>query len=121
MSSPVVKASLDHNNDKQTYEQTHEQFQDPKKYPEHNTDNDKHSVDYLPKEQEQDWFEIIDQPIDVKNRHLINIITINTNSGLCSNRPSHDIKGDKPPCPKIITSPWLQSSIEPDKNSKPLE
>lgn len=68
-----------------------------------------------------DWFEIVSEPIDVKNRHLINIskpIGINTIGNSLRN-PSHDIRVT-PPNPKNIVSPWGQSTIEPDNNFKSL-
>lgn len=75
----------------------------------------------LPQEVPKDWFEVMPEPIKVKNRHLINItkpVGINT-IGTSLKNPSHDIRGT-PPCPKFVVSPWLQSSIEPDTNIKGL-
>ena len=75
----------------------------------------------LPGEVNDDWFEVIPEPISVKNRHLINIskpIGINT-IGTSMKNASHDIRGT-PACPKTVVAPWLQSSIEPDINIKPL-
>lgn len=76
---------------------------------------------YLPQEVNDDWFEVQPEPISVKNRHLINItkpIGINT-IGTSLRNASWDIRG-APSCPKFVVSPWLQSSIEPDTNLKPL-
>ena len=76
---------------------------------------------FLPKDIRDDWFEVMPEPISVKNRHLINItrpIGVNT-IGTSLRNPSHDIRG-APPCPKFVVSPWLQSSIEPDINIKPI-
>lgn len=76
---------------------------------------------YLPQEVNDDFFEVIPEPISVKNRHLINIsqpIGINT-IGTSLKNASWDIRG-APSCPKYVVSPWLQSSIEPDVNLKPL-
>lgn len=76
---------------------------------------------YLPQEVNDDWFDVQPEPISVKNRHLINItrpIGINTIATSLRNS-SHDIRGT-PPVPKHVVSPWLQSSIEPDTNLKPL-
>ena len=75
----------------------------------------------LPKDKKDDWFEVMPEPISVKNRHLINItrpIGVNT-IGTSLRNPSYDFRG-APPCPKFTTSPWLNSSIEPDTNIKPL-
>lgn len=77
--------------------------------------------DYLPKEQSKDWFEVMPEPISVKNRHLINIsqaIGINT-IGTSNKNASYDLRGN-PPNPKFVVSPWMQSSIEPDTNIKGL-
>lgn len=76
---------------------------------------------YLPQEVNDDWFEVQPEPVSVKNRHLINItkpIGINT-IGTSKKNASWDLRGN-PACPKYVVSPWLQSSIEPDTNLKPL-
>lgn len=76
---------------------------------------------YLPQEVNDDWFEVQPEPISVKNRHLINItkpIGINT-IGTSLRNASYDIRGN-PACPKFVVSPFLNSSIEPDTNLKPL-
>lgn len=76
---------------------------------------------YLPQEVNDDWFELIPEAISVKNRHLINItkpIGVNT-IGSSKANASYDLRG-APSCPKFVTSPWLNSSIEPDNNLKPL-
>ena len=73
---------------------------------------------YLPQEHSKDWFEVMPDPVSVKNRHLINIsrpVGINTIGNSLKN-PSYDIRGT-PPNPKFVASPWLQSSIEPDIGS----
>lgn len=76
---------------------------------------------YLPQEVNDDWFEVQPEPISVKNRHLINItkpIGINT-IGTSLRNASYDVRG-VPSNPRFVVSPWLQSSIEPDTNLKPL-
>lgn len=76
---------------------------------------------YLPQEVNSDWFEVQPEPISVKNRHLINItkpIGINT-IGTSLKNATYDLRS-APACPKYVTSPWLNSSIEPDINLKPL-
>lgn len=76
---------------------------------------------YLPQEVNDDWFEVQPEPISVKNRHLINItkpIGVNT-IGTSMKNSSYDIRGS-PSCPKVIISPFLNSSIEADQNLKPL-
>lgn len=76
---------------------------------------------FLPKDIRDDWFEVMPEPISVKNRHLINItrsIGINT-IGSSLRNPSLDIRG-APSNPKFTVSPWCQSTIEPDINIKPV-
>lgn len=76
---------------------------------------------FLPKETNQDWFEVMPEPISVKNRHLINVsrpVGVNTIGNSLRNA-SWDIRGS-PPCPKFVVSPWQQSTIEPDYNIKGL-
>jgi len=76
---------------------------------------------YLPQEVNDDWFEVVPEPISVKNRNLVNIVK-NIGLGTLGNakrNTSYDIRG-APACPKYATSPWLNSSIEPDANLKAL-
>lgn len=76
---------------------------------------------YLPQEVNDDWFEVQPEPISVKNRHLINVSRpagVNTIGSSLKNA-SYDLRAS-PPNPKQIVSPWLQSSISPDTNIKPL-
>ena len=87
------------------------------------TEKDKYEIDaYLPQEKEKDWFETI-ETVDVKNSHLINIyrpIGVNT-IGSTHKNSTYDLRGtDKAVCPKFVISPWLQSSIEPDRSMKSL-
>jgi hypothetical protein len=80
------------------------------------------SNSYLPQEKERDWFETI-ETVDVKNSHLINIYRpIGANTiGSTHKYAIYDIRGlDKAVCPKMVVSPWLQSSAEPDRSSKSL-
>lgn len=76
---------------------------------------------YLPQEVNDDFFDLVPEPISVKNRHLINItkpIGINTIGSSLKNA-SWDLRAS-PGCPKFVVSPFLNSSIEPDVNLKPL-
>lgn len=78
------------------------------------------SNNYLPKEHRDDWYEVMPEPVSVKNRNLINVtrpIGVNTISTTKKNA-SYDIRG-APPCPKYVVSPFLNSSIEPDINLDP--
>ena len=73
----------------------------------------------LPKEVNNDWFDVQPEPISVKNRHLINVrrpFGVDT-IGTSLKGASHDLRGSVA-CPKFTVSPWLQSSIEPDNNVK---
>jgi len=87
------------------------------------TEKDKYDLDgYLPQEKEKDWFETI-ETVNVKNSHLINIYRpIGSNTiGSTHKSPFYDIRGsDGAICPKFVVSPWLQSSIEPDRSTKSL-
>ena len=75
--------------------------------------------DYLPQEEAKDWFEVMPEPIQSKNRHLISVtrpVGINT-IGTSLKNASYDIRGC-PVNPKFVISPFLNSSIEPDYNIK---
>lgn len=66
---------------------------------------------YLPQEVNDDWFEVMNEPISVKNRHLINItkpIGINT-IGTSLKNASYDLRAS-PACPKFVISPWKHSN-----------
>jgi len=87
-----------------------------------NLDN-KHDVDkLLPAQVEQDWFETIN-PTNVKNSNLINIyrpIGVNTISS-SHKYACRDIRGIADAvCPKFTVSPFLQSSVPPDRSYKSL-
>jgi hypothetical protein len=85
-------------------------------------DPDMYNVEnLLPKEKVSDWFEAIEAPISVKNRHLISVqqsVGLNT-VGSSKRNATLDLRA-APPNPKIVVSPWGQSTIEPDYNTKPL-
>jgi hypothetical protein len=62
---------------------------------------------YLPQEVNDDWFEVMPEPISVKNRHLINItkpIGINT-IGTSLRNANYDLRA-APANPKFVVSPW---------------
>lgn len=68
---------------------------------------------FLPQETKSDWFEVMPEPIPVKNRHLISVsrpLGINTVAQSRRNA-SHDLRSDIPN-PKDVVSPWGQSTIE---------
>lgn len=79
------------------------------------------SMDFLPQQKNKDWFEVMPEPISIKNRYLINVsrpIGVDT-IGTTHRNQSYDIRGTIPN-PKQVVSPWLQSSIEPDLYNKGL-
>lgn len=73
------------------------------------------SNNYLPGETNDDWYDVMPEPVSVNNRHLINVtrpIGVNT-IGTSNRGMSYDIRGDEP-CPKFNPGPFLNSSIEPN-------
>jgi hypothetical protein len=79
------------------------------------------SDEYLPQDQNKDWFEVMPEPISVKNRHLINVsrpVGIDT-IGSSHRNASYDVRGT-PIVAKSIVSPFLNSSIEPDLSIRGL-
>lgn len=75
----------------------------------------------LPQEVNDDWYEVMPEPVSVKNRHLINIsqpIGLNT-VGSSKKNANYDLRA-APVNPKYVTSPWLNSSIDPDLSIKPI-
>ena len=69
----------------------------------------------LPQQENKDWFDVVEDPITVKNRHLINInkpIGIDS-IGSSMKNACLDIRGNIP-APKYAISPFLNSAIEPD-------
>lgn len=82
------------------------------------------NTDLLPQEVNNDWFQtdFSDARIRIGQDNLINtdryVIGVNT-VGQSLKNPSYDLR-PVPPCPKITVSPWMQSTIEPDYNIKPL-
>ena len=74
----------------------------------------------LPKEKNPDWFDSVPEPINVKDKRLINInrpMGVNT-VGTSRKNASSDMRGSIP-SPKF-TPPWGISSIEPDPYRKPV-
>jgi len=80
--------------------------------------------DLLPQEVNNAWFKQDISPATFKidrddlinvNRYHIGVNTI----GQSLKVASWDLRS-APPCPKIVVSPWNQSTVEPDYNIKPL-
>lgn len=69
----------------------------------------------LPQQENKDWFDTVEDPIKVKNRHLINISApVGINSiGSSMKNACLDIRGNIP-APKFSISPFLIGTIEPD-------
>jgi hypothetical protein len=87
--------------------------------PEQNIQDEFNVDNYLPQQVEKDWFDV--EPVEttkqIKGNNLINPkVFIGVNTVASSRRnASHDLRGDVP-APKVVVSPWLQSTIEPDTN-----
>jgi hypothetical protein len=67
--------------------------------------------DYLPQEEAKDWFEVMPEPIQSKNRHLISVtrpVGINT-IGTSLKNASYDIRGC-PVNPKFVISPKIDAN-----------
>ena len=88
-----------------------------------NTLNEFKSSDYLPKDEEKDWFDTdFSMAKNVPSDKLINddkyIIGVDT-VGQSLKNPSWDLRGTVA-ISKFSVSPWLNSTYEPDYNIKPL-
>lgn len=77
------------------------------------------SDNYLPKQQQSDWFDV--EPIQgskkIRGTHFIHPKVwhgVNT-VGSSLRNASYDLRGNVP-VPKINVSPWLNSTIDPDTN-----
>ena len=77
------------------------------------------SDNYLPKQQESDWFDV--EPVQgskrIRGTHFIHPKVwhgVNT-VGSSLRNASYDLRGNVP-VPKINVSPWLNSTIDPDTN-----
>jgi hypothetical protein len=73
------------------------------------------SSNLMPGEVRKDWYEVMDEPVSVKNHHLIAVTRpygVNT-IGTSNKNQSHDIRGDEA-CPRFNAGPFLNSSIEPN-------
>jgi len=79
--------------------------------------------DYLPTETNNDWFET--DFVDMAQLNQENLIDAQQRCqpldtvGQTLKAPSYDIRG-RPPNPKMVVSPWGNSSYEPDTNIKGL-
>ena len=80
------------------------------------------SKDLLPKQANNDWFQVPNekfnllQAVDLEIPEIkIGIDTV----GQSRKNANYDLRA-APPCPKFVVSPWQNSTIEPDYNTKPL-
>jgi hypothetical protein len=76
----------------------------------------------LPREENQDWFQVPNskfnllQAVDLEVPEIkIGIDTV----GQSRKNATYDLRA-APPCPKFVVSPWSNSTIEPDYNTRPL-
>ena len=78
--------------------------------------------DLLPKDENKDWFQVpnskfnLMQAVDLEVPEIkIGIDTV----GQSRKNATYDLRA-APPNPKFVVSPWSNSTIEPDYNTKPL-
>jgi len=80
------------------------------------------SSDLLPKEENDDWFQNPNSKFNLMDAVQLEIpeikIGIDT-VGQSRKNATYDIRS-APPNPKFVVSPWSNSTIEPDYNTKPL-
>ena len=72
------------------------------------------SKNYMPGEVNNNWYEVMPEPVSVKNHHLISVtrpLGVNT-IGSSNRNMSFDLRGDEA-CPRFNVGPFLNSSIEP--------
>jgi len=80
------------------------------------------SGDLLPKDENKDWFQVpnskfnLMQAVDLEVPEIkIGVDTV----GQSRKNATYDLRA-APPNPKFVVSPWSNSTIEPDYNTKPL-
>lgn len=80
------------------------------------------SDELLPREENSNWFQVPNskfnllQAVDLEVPEIkIGVDTV----GQSRKNATYDLRA-APPCPKFIVSPWSNSTIEPDYNTKPL-
>jgi len=73
----------------------------------------------LPPEVDTSWFEVMPEPIKVRNRHLTNVTKpIGGTPMYYFTKNTYDNNKNPPIGPKFVVSPWMQSSVEHDTNIK---
>lgn len=80
------------------------------------------SSDLLPIDENKDWFQVpnkefnLMQAVDLEVPEIkIGVDTV----GQSRKNATYDLRA-APPCPKFVVSPWSNSTIDPDYNTKPL-
>jgi len=80
------------------------------------------SNDLLPKEENDKWFQVPNSKFNLMEAINLEVpelkIGIDT-VGQSRKNATYDLR-TCPPCPKFVVSPWSNSTIEPDYNTKPL-
>jgi hypothetical protein len=77
--------------------------------------------DYLPQDKINGWFDVPESTVTLTDVNLIDnrdFIGVNT-VGSSLRNASLDLRS-APPCPRVLVSPWNQSTIEPDVNLKSI-
>jgi hypothetical protein len=77
--------------------------------------------DYLPQEKHDEWWDVPSTTVKIDDANLIDnkdFIGVNT-VGSSLRNANRDFR-PAPPCPRITVSPWNQSTIEPDINTRSL-
>jgi hypothetical protein len=80
------------------------------------------SGDLLPKDENKDWFQVPNSKFDLMQAVDLEVpeIKIGVDTvGQSRKNATYDLRA-APPNPKFVVSPWSNSTIEPDYNTKPL-
>jgi hypothetical protein len=80
------------------------------------------SGDLLPKDENKDWFQVPNSKFNLMQAVELEVpeIKIGVDTvGQSRKNATYDLRA-APPNPKFIVSPWSNSTIEPDYNTKPL-
>lgn len=80
------------------------------------------SGDLLPKDENRDWFQVPNSTFNLMQAVELEVpeIKIGVDTvGQSRKNATYDLRA-APPNPKFIVSPWSNSTIEPDYNTKPL-
>lgn len=78
--------------------------------------------DLLPKDENKEWFQVPNSKFNLMQAVDLEVpeIKIGTDTvGQSRKNATYDLR-TAPPNPKFVVSPWMNSTIEPDYNTKPL-